>query len=181
MEQQNNGKKKSNIVVVIVLVVICLLIVPAIIIGVMLVSTGILIYNRGAQIASEPISLVDQYSNGSTDSGVADYGNSVSQFEAVLIQAYNSSYEQYEGEGRPYSVVKSLMSLISRNEKNEDMDYPEVVVEYIDVEGNTNSIEAVADNDARKTYKYNIEIDGHDASGYVNHITITEVKIGSGE
>ncbi len=120
----------------------------AILIAVMLISLGVLLFNRASDIA-------DETSN---------------QLDSLAIQTYNAGYTNYAGEKVKGSSVKQLINKIqSHNANDEETDqYGEITL--------SGSVTDV--NTVKSSKWYNVKITAYGNNGAISAITINNASSG---
>lgn len=122
----------------------------AILIAVMLISLGVLLFNRAQDIAN----------------------NATGGVNASLVQAYNSRYTAYEGKNKGASQTRNLIHMVEAHNKN-----TEEVGQYgqITFSGNYSTAGAISDS---KYYTIGVTIGGGNGTnasvGSVSSITISQ-------
>ena len=117
----------------------------AILIAVMLISLGVLLFNRGQQTAEQAGHLMD----------------------SKAIATYNSTYQMFEGVNRSPSEARTLITQVKAHNANsqESYDYGPIT---LDTSGKT------ATSQISNTKKYTIELTAFGGNGAVSTIKITE-------
>lgn len=132
-----------------------LIIAGAILISILLISIGILVMNS---------------TNGVTDTMTG-------QMDATAIQSFNSKFEQYAGNNKRGSDVKSLISVVSSsNAANQDNPDMQVLINGVSDQAALSTLQ----NDVKSTARYNITVVRDDITGLVHTIEFNTSSGGTG-
>ena len=130
-----------------------LIIAGAILLAILLISLGIMVFNKAQDI---------------TDG---------SQLDQAEVSTYNSKFTKYEGNIVSGSQVKALIGEVNTNNVS---DQNNKVIRHIDLEGVdtiTNSdttYKTYSTSKISTTAKYKIEVTQYDSKGYITRIKVTK-------
>lgn len=145
--QQKPKGKKSDIGIILLVVFLCILPIIAIV-GVMLLSLGVLVFNQNQDTAS----------------------NAITSISELQISSFNARYESYIGDGKTMSSVIALVQSTKVNNLHEDN---KIDINLTLIDGSTYSIEDINSSVLSTSRRYNISAKyGND--GYINSIDIIE-------
>ena len=141
-------KKKSKVGIILLIVLVCLL--PIILIAVMLISSGVMIYNN---VTTDVVSTSGATVNLST-------------------LMFNTQFENFEGDNKSWHSVEFLIAGIKTSNSNSDN---KINVEVELNDGSKYNLESFDSSKIRPISRFSITCIKNDETGYIELIKINEL------